>query len=464
MFDKGQLRSVLMIMGAIAILGALVWYVVVRIEGTDPEISYSPESESLGESRTLQVSVSDTGSGLRSLRVVLEKNRKEIPLVEKAYPSAGFGRGGEVKNDTLPVLIEPKKLGFSDGSITLRMTLRDYSFRRWFHGNKKVLEKTLSIDTKSPEIEVLTPQNYVNQGGVGLVIFKVSEPCSKTGVRVGEDFYPGHSGYFKDPNIYLGFFALAFNQEPGTQIMIQAVDQAGNDSKSGFSLGIRKKIFKQDTITLSDDFLNRKMPEFDTGPGSENLSPVEKFLKVNRDVRKSSYEKVEVLANQTENVMHWENIFFRFPNSSPMAGFAETRDYLYNGEKIDQQTHMGLDLASTQHAPIPAGNKGKVVLAEDLGIYGRTVILDHGFGLMSMYSHLSRIDVSVGVLVDKGHILGATGTTGMAGGDHLHYAMMLHTTYVNPSEWWDSHWIRDNITLKLESVQAMGGANPALQN
>lgn len=445
-----------MIMVAIAILGALVWYVVVRVEGTDPEIAYTPVSDSLGESQTLQVSVSDNGSGLRSLRVVLEKNKKEISLVDKVYPSAGFGRGGEVKSETIPVLVEPKKLGLSDGKIVLRMTLRDYSFRRWFHGNKKVLEQTLDIDTKIPEIEVLTPRNYVNQGGVGLVIFKVSELCPKTGVKVGEEFYPSYSGYFKDPNIFLGFFALAYNQGPETTIMVQATDQAGNASKAGFSLGIRRKIFKQDTIGISDDFLNRKMPEFDLGPGSENLSPVEKFIKVNRDVRSSSYGRVKALADKTEHVMHWENIFLRFPNSSPMAGFAETRDYLYNSEKIDQQTHMGIDLASTMHAPIPAGNRGRVVLAEMEGIYGKTVILDHGFGLMSMYSHMSRIEVSVGDLVEKGHILGATGTTGMAGGDHLHYAMMLHTTYVNPSEWWDPHWIKDNVMLKIQSVKAMG--------
>jgi hypothetical protein len=442
-----------MIMVAIVLLGVLGWYIVVKVEGVEPEISFTPVSDSLGESQTLQVSVSDEGSGLRSLRVVLEKNKKEIPLLEKTFPSAGFGRGGEVKNETIPIPIEPKKLGFTDGQITLRVTLRDYSWRRWFHGNKKVLEKTLEIDTKPPEIEVLTSRNYVNMGGTGLVIFKVSEPCEKTGVRVGEDFYPGYSGYFKDPNIYLGFFALAYNQGPETTVMLQASDHAGNTSKAGFSLGIRKKIFKKDTITISDDFLNRKMPEFDLGPGSENLSPVEKFIKVNRDIRKASYEKVSALANQTENVLYWEDIFLRFPNSSPMAGFAETRDYLYNGQKIDQQTHMGIDLASTIHAPVPAGNRGKVAFAETLGIYGRTVVLDHGFGLMSMYSHLSRIDVKPGDKLEKGDILGATGTTGMAGGDHLHYAMMVYTTYVNPTEWWDPHWIRDNITAKIKSVQ-----------
>jgi murein DD-endopeptidase MepM/ murein hydrolase activator NlpD len=82
--------------------------------------------------------------------------------------------------------------------------------------------------------------------------------------------------------------------------------------------------------------------------------------------------------------------------------------------------------------------------------YGNSVVLDHGCGLFSMYAHLSLIDVEAGVVVDKGDILGRTGSTGMAGGDHLHFAMIVQGVFVNPVEWWDPHWIQDNIALKLE--------------
>jgi murein DD-endopeptidase MepM/ murein hydrolase activator NlpD len=112
---------------------------------------------------------------------------------------------------------------------------------------------------------------------------------------------------------------------------------------------------------------------------------------------------------------------------------------------VDEQVHLGEDLASLVNSPVPAGNHGVVVLAEPLGIYGKTVILDHGLGLFSMYSHLSRIDVKAGDRVEKGKPLGLTGTTGLAGGDHLHFSILIHGEFVNPVEWWDPRWLKTQV-------------------
>ena len=114
---------------------------------------------------------------------------------------------------------------------------------------------------------------------------------------------------------------------------------------------------------------------------------------------------------------------------------------------------MGIDLASINQAPVPAANTGKIVFVENLGIYGGTIVMDHGFGLFSMYSHLSHMDVTVGQDVEKGAIIGKTGRTGLAGGDHLHFSMLVHHTFVNPLEWWDAQWIQNNIDDKLQALQ-----------
>ena len=103
-------------------------------------------------------------------------------------------------------------------------------------------------------------------------------------------------------------------------------------------------------------------------------------------------------------------------------------------------------------APVPAANSGRVIFAEDLGIYGNTVILDHGLGLFTLYSHMSSIDVKPGDAVQARQVLGKTGETGLAGGDHLHYAVYLHGVAVLPVEWWDGKWINDNISPKLEGM------------
>jgi hypothetical protein len=318
------------------------------------------------------------------------------------------------------------------------------------------METPVLIDTHPPKVDVLTRFHYVNQGGAGMVIYKLSEACPTTGVRVGDDFYPGMSGYFKNPNIMMAFFAVAHNQGSKTKIAIESTDSGGNTTRTGFSIGIRGKRFKTDVIGISDGFLDRKMPEFDLeGVFEGSLTPVEKYIKVNQELRIIIDNRLKELTRHTENVLHWGLApFLRFPGSARRASFADHRIYQYNGQKIDQQFHMGVDLASVEQAPIPAGNAGKVVFTGVEGIYGQTVVIDHGFGLFSLYSHLSGIDTQVGETVARGDTIGRTGMTGMAAGDHLHYAMMVHHTFVNPDEWWDPHWIQDNITAKISSVQS----------
>ena len=94
-------------------------------------------------------------------------------------------------------------------------------------------------------------------------------------------------------------------------------------------------------------------------------------------------------------------------------------------KKIDQQVHLGFDLSKVKNTPIPASNDGKVVLAELLGIYGNCVVIDHGYTLQSIYGHLSSIQVKPGDMVKKGQTIGLSGSTGLAGGDHLHFSMQV---------------------------------------
>jgi murein DD-endopeptidase MepM/ murein hydrolase activator NlpD len=108
-----------------------------------------------------------------------------------------------------------------------------------------------------------------------------------------------------------------------------------------------------------------------------------------------------------------------------------------------------VDLASLERATVPAANTGKVAFAGFFGIYGNAVIIDHGLGLQTLYSHLSQIDVKEGQDVKKGDPIGKTGATGLAGGDHLHFGVLVFGHPTSPIEWWDQHWIDDNILSKL---------------
>jgi len=116
---------------------------------------------------------------------------------------------------------------------------------------------------------------------------------------------------------------------------------------------------------------------------------------------------------------------------------------------VDHQTHLGFDLAGLEHMPVRASNDGVVVLAEFFGIYGNAVVVDHGCGLQTLYGHMSSLRVKPGDPVKRDQQIGISDSTGLAGGDHLHFTVLIDGIPVNPTEWWDPHWIHDRIEAKM---------------
>ena len=453
--NKKNIKSRLIVLVCFIVILPVAWILVVRLEGEKPSITLELPSPSIGKTQELTLSVSDAKSGVRRIWIGLVKDGKEVVLFEKDLPFAGLIRGGIIHKESFKIVIEPVKIGITDGKAILRMVARDYSWRRWLHGNTAYLEKNVMIDTRPPEVGILSRAHNVSQGGAGLVIYRVSETCPKSGVFAGENFFPGYPGYFKDNNILIAFFALDYKQGPGTKIFVNATDFAGNSSRAGFPYYIKRKVFKKDLIEISDRFLNWKMPEFDVDISPDSKTPlVDKFLKVNCEVRKDNYNQLLSIVGNTDKKLYWKGTFLRLPKSARKASFADHRRYKYKGHIIDRQIHMGVDLASVAHSPVSASNAGKVAFAEYMGIYGKTVVIDHGFGLFSMYSHLSDFNVKKGQIVSKGEIIGRTGTTGLAGGDHLHFGMLVHNTFINPVEWWDASWIKNNISGKINTVNS----------
>ena len=432
---------------------ALIVLLVKRMEGQPPSMTLEMESASLGAAQELTLIVADEQTGIREVWVALYKDGKETVLLEKMFPSASFLTGGAIRSQTITVPVDPKAMGISDGKAVLRLVTRDYSWRKWGDGNQQYAEHEVIIDTRAPEINVLDRALNLSQGGAGVVLYTISEECPTSGVMVGDRFYSGYGGQFKDPLIRMAFIALDYRQGKDTPIVVKATDYAGNPGTAGVPHHINTKRFKRDTISISDNFLNAKMPEFRSQVSADVNSPLlDVFLRVNRDLRRQNYVTVTKITARTDPKRYWQGTFSRLPGSANRAGFADDRKYVYKGKTVDQQTHMGIDLASLKQSPVPAANSGKVVSVDTIGIYGRTVIIDHGFGLFSMYSHLSHIAVETEQMVSKGDILGKTGKSGLAGGDHLHFSMLVNHTFINPVEWWDGTWIRNNILAKIESV------------
>lgn len=247
----------------------------------------------------------------------------------------------------------------------------------------------------------------------------------------------------EDTNI--SYFALPYKTESLANSFVIAEDSAGNQSKVSFATIYKKKNFKKDRINVGDNFLNKKIPEFEQNYSEMQGNSVEKYLFVNNEVRQQNNNQISLLCKKPHPERLWTGSFKRMPGSN-RSGYADHRTYYYADKPIDKQVHLGIDIASTKHANVNASQKGIVVHADYLGIYGNMVLLDHGQGVFSLYSHLSQINVAPGDQVDQDSVLGLTGTTGMAGGDHLHFSMLVHGIFVTPKEWWDQHWI--DVTIE----------------
>lgn len=418
----------------LVLLAAGLYLGLVELESRDPWVK-SAAGDVLGPELVFQAG--DSGKGLRSLRV--EVIQGETAAEVWAGPVPAGTREIEKR-----IALRPLPKGLKDGPIVLRITAED---RSWNGGNTTVFEKKTVIDTKPPRLTILGGPHYVNQGGAGCVSYTADETPASSGITIGGVEF---RGYPQDGNRGLTLFALGHGVPAEVSFQAVAADAVGNKASLAFRPVVKPKSFKKDAIAISDRFLADVLPYFKDRDPSLTGSDVDIFLAVNRDQRRKDAETIQNACRESAPRALWSGPFLRLPNAKPMAAYGDERTYLYQGAEIDKQIHLGVDLASLAQSKVPAANGGRVVHAGSLGIYGEAVILDHGLGLASLYAHLSRIDVEVGKDVARGETLGLTGSTGMAGGDHLHFAMLVQGVFVNPVEWWDAHWIRDNIELKMK--------------
>jgi murein DD-endopeptidase MepM/ murein hydrolase activator NlpD len=425
--------------GLLALALAAFFWLVGEME--KPQVALNGESSHLGLSKQLTLTASDAKSGLSSIEVALIQEGKKAVLLAKTYPRAGYLSGAGPHKIEETIEITPKALGFKDGAAELVVQAVDFSLWNWFRGNVTVQSVAVTIDTKPPVISVMESPKYIKGGGAGVVVYRVSEPAGRHGVMVNDIFYPGFAMPKRGEGIYGACMGLPHDIEKIEKAFVVAADQAGNEAKAPFTMDLHVRKIVSDKITVSDAFLSAKLPEFATYYPELSGTPVEQYIKVNNDIRQANYKKIQEICSKFQPERLWDGRFGRM-EGSPKAGYADHRTYLYNNEKIDEQVHLGVDIASLEHSNVEAANRGLVVFAEYLGIYGNTVILDHGQGIFSLYSHMSQINVPVGTMVEKGGLLGLTGTTGMAGGDHLHFSMLVNGIFVDPIEWWDEEWVK----------------------
>ncbi|HVO10153.1 MAG TPA: M23 family metallopeptidase [Vicinamibacteria bacterium] len=453
-------KLLLFVLLVVLVVGAGALAVVSLRVGPAPEVQISPSARAIGMRGSVLVTATAGGRGLAGLRVEVEqKGRTTVVARAVERPRAPWSfRGPRRTREELHADVGRNAVpDLAPGEAIVRVVAeRAPTWLR--HPDPVVKELKLPVRLVAPALSLLSTQHYVAQGGSGVVVYRVADTATRDGVRCGPWFFPGHPLPGGSGERF-AIFGVPWDMGDDKAIRLLAEDDAGNTSEIAFVDQFFPKPPRLDTVQLQDEFLNRVVGEIMAQtPGlADRGSVLENYLQINRDLRARQATELAELSRRSEPRFLWTQPFLPLHNAQVMASFADQRTYFYGGKEVDKETHLGFDLAVTAQTPVTAANRGVVKLARYFGIYGNTVVLDHGFGLMTLYAHLSWIGVKEGDQVERGGVLGRTGRTGLAGGDHLHFTTLVGGVPVRPTEWWDPHWIHDRVAVRLAPAVSFEG-------
>ncbi len=433
-------RALLYLLVIVIVLVAALW-VPTRFEWYAPTVNIKLDKGFIG-TRPFDVVIKERGRGLKRVSISLLADGVKYPITVEEYDVP-------VMLKTLVVSLSPEK-GVREGPAVLRVTATDGSYWSFFKGNTTTQELNVVVDVTPPTLHLVSGDRYVNFGGTGLVFYQSSPDTVRSGVEIGSHFFRGYRGKLKVPDTYMVFFAHPHDVS-GEKASIIAEDEAGNVAKRALAYTLRNIKKRKKNVQVSDRLIERRVIPL-LGRGlSKGRGFKDAFVAVNHELRGQNEAKIKEICQESRNEMLWNLPFHQLSNSKVEANFGDERTYYYKGEIIDRAYHLGYDLAVTRNYPIESANSGVVVFGDDLGIYGKTVIIDHGLGLFTLYSHMSSISVKKGDQVERKQIIGRTGETGLTTGDHLHYSTLIHGVPVLPLEWWDGRWVQENILSRVEA-------------
>ena len=458
---RSLIKLVFFLIGLVCLAAGSAWVWAGRAAG--PQIAFRGPEKFVGQVTPLELVVDSPDGKFSRVDVTLEQGGQAFPVFNLEQPAEST-----VRQDTANRLYISRPIGkqalpeLKPGAARIVVrAARPVAFG--IRQAESDATRDVEVRLEPPQVAVLSTFHYNNHGGAEFVVFRATPADVESGVRVGDKTYPGFAGSavgIKDPAARVAFFALLPDEDLMTPIAVYARDGAGNEAVASLDHRPFAKPFQRSRIAIDDRFLQHVVPQIAAASPQKQYSTapdgmLASFLKINGDLRRENNAFIAELAKKSAPSMLWHGPFKALTNAAVEARFADNRTYVYQGKDVDQQVHLGFDLAVTAMIGVTAAQDGRIVHAGDLGIFGNCVIIDHGLGVQSLYGHLSSIGVKVGDTVTMGQVIGRSGTTGLALGDHLHFTMLVNGNAVNPVEWWDPKWTEDRITRKIR--EAGGG-------
>ena len=380
-------------------------YRPILLESTPPilELSGIEDGEKYKGEAVLVIAVSDQRPGLGSLTVQIDDNPPQ-PL-------------GLVTNDgshTSPHTFWTLDTAtLTDGEHRISVVATDKSLRK----NSTQQQLEFLVDTTPPKLQVPAQSRHVGQGRTLAIFVQTDEPVSEvTGtIFKGTNFNRAITFYPIGSNtLYRGLVGIAVRHPPKNYpLTLKATDLLGNIAEQTLEIQVLKTEFQRGGYII--------------------LSPAKQKLMMDKSKSREDNEKRGIaytLANK-EAAQFWEGKSIRPAEGRLTSPFGKYREYNTGVRK----PHYGTDIASNVGTPVHAANHGIVTLAESLHLYGKSVVINHGQGVSTSYSHLSELRVEPGDRVKKGQLVGLMGATGQTTGPHLHWGMVVNGVAVAPEEW-----------------------------
>lgn len=439
---------IILILGAV-IAGAAFLYMSPIFEKNAPKISFK-NNNYWNLKEDLNVSLNDE-SGIKSYKAYYIVNNEQKILVENSV---------KIKQTDVVFKIPTFDVDSKTKKVDIFIEVTDNSLWNFFQGNQSFKKLELNIDRKRPTARVISNSYNIRRGGSAVVVVEVNDE------NLEEKYISFNEKYNFEliPFLKEGFYAaiiawpIEIEFDDFERVNLVAIDKANNKTITKVPLYIKDLKIKTDRLKISDNFINKvSIPVLKMSDMTIPDSSVEVFIKQNNILRDKNVNviKTESVKNMSKDMVtrYDFNAFKRLKNSKTFAGFAEKREYYYEGDLIDRAWHLGMDWASIKHADIKVSNRGKVIYNDYLGIYGNTIIIDHKLGLQTLYAHTSKFKVQKDDIVKPNQKIALTGSTGAVFGDHLHFGVLVQGIEVNPLEWMDKSWIKTRITNILDEAK-----------
>ncbi|MCI5066069.1 peptidoglycan DD-metalloendopeptidase family protein [bacterium] len=387
-----------------------------------------------------------------------------------------------VNTQTVTLNFPGRKSGFQEGSIDLEIR----AFDRSMWSNRSEHTFTLPVDYGAPSIEVVSTQHNARIGGSQLLVYRaVDESLTVSGVKVNNQVFIGFPARLLDPSfekqdLFAVLYALPLElasrpgkKAPQIELSLFAEDTAGNATREPFySKEARRQIrprkqeissncLRSEIHPLAErhqEKLSRLLEQpFLTRPGSKGRYE-EEFIALERYLRPLDRAHLRSLTRDSRFKRYWNQSFLK-QSGVVRYGMAEQLAFFSGKEILSSRIHEGYFFRSS-HEDVLAANNGVVSFVEELDTFGKSVGVDHGLGLTSVYTHLSQVQVRRGESVKIGEPIGKIGKTGLTCERGVLFQVRLQGIPVDPTEWLSQRWYNEHVDRKIEGVKRKLGIVP----